>query len=142
MNQEESEGPARTRWRWEVARKVDTAGQSPTMTTPTPASGGRLGFARRFASWLRDFPWLTARRVAFYSGVLLLAYLAAAIAQLLRSHHMIFQSGANVGGDFVVPYAASIAALKGDAASVYDIHRLYLQEAAVMGAKDFGDLLH
>ena len=40
----------------------------------------------------------------------------------------------------VNPYAASIAALKGDPASVYDIHRQHLQEVAVMGGKDFGVL--
>ena len=83
--------------------------------------------------WLRDFSWLTARRVKFYSGVLLLAYLAAAIGQLFHAHHLIFESGAGVGGDFVNLYAASIAALKGDPASVYDIHRQHLQEVAVMG---------
>ncbi len=120
--------------------KIDTAGESPTITTPTPASHGRLGIARRFTIWLRDFPWMTAQRAAFYSGVLMLAYLAAAIAQLLHSHHMIFQSGANVGGDFINPYAASIAALKGDPAAVYDIHRQHLQEAAVMGGRDLGVL--
>ena len=90
--------------------------------------------------WLRDFSWLTARRVKFYSGVLLLAYLAAAIGQLFHSHHLIFESGACVGGDFVNLYAASIAALKGDPASVYDIHRQHLQEVAVMAGKDSGVL--
>ena len=89
---------------------------------------------------LRDFSWLTARRVKFYSGVLLLAYLAAAIGQLFHSHHLIFESGAGVGGDFVNLYAASIAALKGDPASVYDIHRQHLQEVAVMAGKDSGVL--
>ena len=118
--------------------KIDIAGESATVTPPTLAADGRLGSAHRFTNWLRDPSWLTVQRVTFYSGVLLLAYLAAAIAQLFHSHHLIFASGKFVGGDFVVPYAASIAALKGDAASVYDIHRLYLQEAAVMGAKDFG----
>jgi hypothetical protein len=118
--------------------KIDIAGKSAAVTPPTPAPDGRLGFAHWFTSWLRDPSWLTVQRVTFYSGVLLLAYLAAAIAQLFHSHHMILESGNFVGGDFVVPYAASIAALKGDAASVYDIHRVYLQEAAVMGAKDFG----
>ncbi|MGB8413813.1 MAG: glycosyltransferase family 87 protein [Candidatus Binatus sp.] len=120
--------------------KIDIAGESTTVTPPTPAADGRLGFAHRFTSWLRDPSWLTVQRVTFYSGVLLLAYLAAAIAQLFHSHHMIFESGACVGGDFVNPYAASIAALKGDPASVYDIHRQHLQEVAVMGGKDFGVL--
>ncbi len=120
--------------------KTDTAGQSASLTTPAPAHHGRVGFAHRLISWLRDFSWLTARRAAFYSGVLMLAYLAAAIAQLLHSHHMIFQSGANVGGDFINPYAASIAALKGDPAAVYDIHRQHLQEAAVTGGRDLGVL--
>ena len=90
--------------------------------------------------WLRDFSWLTARRVKFYSGVLLLAYLAAAIGQLFHAHHLIFESGAGVGGDFVNLYAASIAALKGDPASVYDIHRQHLQEVAVMAGRDSGVL--
>ncbi len=120
--------------------KIDTAGKSVTITTPTPAPNGRLGFTHRFTSWLRDPSWLTVQRVTFYSGVLLLAYLAAAIAQLFHAHHLIFASGACVGGDFVNPYAGSIAALKGDPASVYDIHRQHLQEVAVMGSTDTGVL--
>ena len=95
---------------------------------------------RTMASWLRDFSWLTPQRVKFYSAVLLLAYLAAAIAQLLTSHNLIFKSGACVGGDFVNPYTASVVALRGDPASVYDIHRQHVNEAAVMGGKDFGVL--
>lgn len=120
--------------------KIDTAGESATVTTPIPAPDGRLGFAHRFTSWLRDPSWLTVKRVTFYSGVLLVAYLAAAISQLFHAHHLMFASGTCVGGDFVNPYAASIAALKGDPASVYDIHRQHLQEVAVMGGKDFGVL--
>src|SRR5260370_38268372 len=83
---------------------------------------------------------MTAKGGRFYSGVLLLAYLAVAILQLANSHQLIFKSGACVGGDFVNPYAASIAALKGDPASVYNIHLQHLHEAAVMGGKDFGVL--
>jgi alpha-1,2-mannosyltransferase len=90
-------------------------------------------------SWLRDFRWLNAQRLRFYSAVLLLAYLAAALVQLANSHHLIFKSGACVGGDFVNPYTASLVALKGDPASVYDIHRQHVNEAAVIG-KDFGVL--
>jgi hypothetical protein len=120
--------------------KIDIAGKSVTVTPPTPAPDGRLGFAHRFTSRLRDPSWLTVQRVTFYSGVLLLAYLAAAIAQLFHAHHLMFASSTCVGGDFVNPYAASIAALKGDPASVYDIHRQHLQEVAVMGGKDFGVL--
>ena len=117
---------------------IDTAGQSATVATPSRAHDGLLGLAHRFNCWLRDPSWLTVQRVTFYSGVLLLAYLAAAIGQLLHSHHLIFESGACIGGDFINPYAASIAALKGDAASVYDIHLHHLQEVAVVGGKDFG----
>jgi alpha-1,2-mannosyltransferase len=120
--------------------KIDTAGESVTVTTPSPAHDGRLGFAHRSASWLRDFSWLTTQRAAFYSGVLLLAYLAAAIGQLFHAHHLIFESGACVGGDFVNPYAGSIAALNGDPASVYNIRLQHLREVAIMGGKDFGVL--
>src|SRR5713101_5765198 len=120
--------------------KVESVAQSGPATKPTLSDDGPLSSAHPFTSWLRDFSWLTAERVRFYSAVLLLAYLAAAIAQLLTSHQLMFKSGASVGGDFVNPYAASIAALKGDPASVYDIHRQHLQEAAVMGGNDFGVL--
>jgi len=120
--------------------KIDTARESVTVMTPTPGHDGLLGFAHRFTGWLRDFSWLTVQRAKFYSGVLLLAYLAAAIGQFFHAHHLIFESGACVGGDFVNLYAASIAALKGDPVSVYDIHRQHLQEVAVMAGKDFGVL--
>jgi alpha-1,2-mannosyltransferase len=120
--------------------KVGTVGQSGTVTTLALSNDVASNSVHRFSGWLRDFSWLTAERARFYSGVLLLAYLAAAILQLASSHQLIFKSGACVGGDFVNPYAASIAALKGDAASVYDIHLQHLHEAAVMGGKDFGVL--
>ena len=100
-----------------------------------------LQFAYGIIDWFRDFSWLTRNRVAFYSGVLLTAYLVAAICQLATAQHLIFKSGSCVGGDFVDFYAASIAALKGDAASVYDVHRQHMRQAAVMGGKDFGVLV-
>jgi alpha-1,2-mannosyltransferase len=118
--------------------KIDTV--SIVGTTPSVAQVGLGDFAHRFNGWLRDLPWLTPRRITFYSGVLLLAYLIAGTGQLLNSHHLVFESGLAVGGDFVNPYAASIAALKGDPASVYDIHRQHLHEAAVTGGKDTGVL--
>ena len=73
--------------------------------------GRPLRLVHALTGRLRDFSWLTPQRVAFYSGVLLLAYLVAAICQLANSHHLIFESGLCVGGDFVDSYAASIAAL-------------------------------
>ena len=105
----------------------------------TPAQSVASSFARPLTAWLRDFPLLTIQRATFYSGVLLLAYLAAAIAQLITSHHLIFKSGARIGGDFVSSYAASLAVLKGDSASVYNLHLQHLREAEVVG-KDFGVL--
>jgi alpha-1,2-mannosyltransferase len=109
-----------------------------TIVTAGPGTNGPSRFMRRINVWLRDFPLLTVRRAKFYSGVLLLAYLAAAAAQFAQSHHLIFNRGITVGGDFVNIYAASIAALKGQAASVYDIHRHYLRQMALMGHQDFG----
>ena len=94
--------------------------------------------AHRINSWLRDFRGLTPERVEFYSGVLLVAYLAAAIGQLFHCHGLIFKSGAGIGGDFVSNYAASLASLKGDSASVYDIHQHSLREGAILGKKNFG----
>jgi alpha-1,2-mannosyltransferase len=103
------------------------------------ASDGRPGFVHRLDGLLRDPTWLTRSRILFYSGVLMLAYVVAAIAQMLHSHHMILKSGSGIGGDFVNIYAASIAALRGDPAAVYNIHLQHVQEAAVMGT-DFGVL--
>src|ERR1700737_3574712 len=123
-----------------TSSKIETAGQSSAVMAPVLSDDAPLSSAHRFASWLRDFSWLTAERVRFYAGVLLLAYLAAAALQLANSHQLMFKSGAVVGGDFVNPYAASIAALKGDPASVYDLHRQHLQQVAVMRGRDFGVL--
>ena len=119
--------------------KTESVDQSGAGPTPALPNDGSSSSTRSFTNPLRDFSWLNAKRVRFYSAVLLLAYLAAAVAQLATSHHLLFKSGACIGGDFVNPYAASIAALKGDPASVYDIHRQHVQEAAVIG-KDFGVL--
>lgn len=119
---------------------INTIRQS-TVTTPTRANGRLLRLVHGLTGRLRDFSWLTPQRVTFYSGVLLLAYLVAAICQLANSHHLIFESGLCVGGDFVDSYAASTAALQGDPASVYDVHRQHIQQAAVMGGKDFGVLV-
>jgi len=99
-----------------------------------------VGFLRRANLWLRDFPWLTSRRLIFYSGILLLVYLVAALGQLYGAQHLVFASGRSVGGDFVDPYAASIAALEGAPASVYDLHRQHLREAVVTDGKDTGVL--
>ena len=120
--------------------KIQALPHSSSVTAPPSSHDGALRPAPTITGWLRDVPWLTAERVKFYSAVLLLAYLAAAVGQLLTSHQLIFKSGTPIGGDFVNPYAASIAALKGDPASVYDIHRQHVNEAAVVGGKDFGVL--
>jgi alpha-1,2-mannosyltransferase len=119
--------------------KIESAGPS-IIVPPAVTSIIPRGVARRLNSWLRDFPWLTSQRVAFYSGMLLLAYLIAAIAQLHGTQHLVFASGMNVGGDFVDPYAASVAALAGDPASVYDIRRQHARQAAVTEGKDTGVL--
>lgn len=99
-----------------------------------------VGFLRRANLWLRDFPWLTSQRLIFYSGILLLVYMIAALGQLYGAQHLVFASGRSVGGDFVDPYAASIAALEGAPASVYDLHRQHLREAVVTDGKDTGVL--
>lgn len=82
--------------------------------------------------WFREFPWLTRRRLFFYSGVVLLAYVAASIAQLATSHHLIAPSGAPIVGDFVNQYAASIFAIHGHPALVYNLHRQHLQQISVL----------
>jgi alpha-1,2-mannosyltransferase len=107
---------------------------------PSAPARNLVGFLRRFNLWLRDFPWLTSQRLIFYSGILLLVYLIAAIGQLYGAQHLVFASGRSVGGDFVDPYAASIAALEGAPASVYDLHRQHLREAAITDGKDTGVL--
>ena len=93
--------------------KIETIGPSVTVP-PTLASNAPWNFTRRLArrldEWLRDFPWLTRRRVVFYSGLLLFAYLVAAIGQLHNARDLVFQTGLSIGGDFVNPYAASVAA--------------------------------
>ena len=97
--------------------------------------------ASRSVGWLRDPSWLTSERIAFYSGCLLLVYLIAAVGQLIHSHNLIFESGLCVGGDFVDFYAASLAALGGHPAAVYDVHLQHIQMAKVMGGRDFGVLV-
>jgi alpha-1,2-mannosyltransferase len=118
--------------------KLETTSEPVALTLPVAARTGVSSRSRRLVDWLRDFPWLTRQRVIFYSGVLLLAYLVAAIGQLVNSHHLIVPSGVPVGGDFVDPYAASIAALHGNPAAVYDIHRQHLREIAILFGTNAG----
>jgi len=117
--------------------KLDTIEQSVT-APPTRDSGAPWDFVCRIDAWLRDFSSLTSRRVVFYAGLLLFAYLLAAIGQLHDARHLVFATGRNVGGDFVNPYAASFAARQGAAASVYDLHSQHLRETAVTGGTDTG----
>ncbi len=131
--------PDSNRLAMENRATIDPAMKAVVATGPAPAHDGPSGLLRRLIGWLRDPSWLTRQRVKFYSGVLLLAYLVAAIGQLLHAHHLMFANGIPVGGDFMNPYAASVAALKGDPASVYNLQRQHLLEVAVMG-KDFGVL--
>jgi alpha-1,2-mannosyltransferase len=114
--------------------------RQPGVAVLTPERSIGWGFAQRFNIWIRDFSWLTPQRAIFYSGLLLLAYSAATFAQLHDSHHLVFASGRSVGGDFVNPYAASISALRGDPAAVYDVHRQHLLETAITGGTDTGVL--
>jgi alpha-1,2-mannosyltransferase len=115
--------------------EIAAATRSITPTRPRQASDSRPGFAHRLDSLFRDPTWLTRRRIFFYSGVLMLAYVVAAIAKI--HDHTFLRSG--VSGDFVNIHAASIAALKGDPAAVYDIHRQHLQEISLLGT-DLGVL--
>src|SRR5271170_2486971 len=92
----------------ENGAEIAAATHSIAPTRPRQASDSRPGFAHRLDSLFRDPTWLTRGRILFYSGVLMLAYLVAAIAQILHSHHMILKSGSGIGGDFVNIYAASI----------------------------------
>ena len=119
----------------ENGAEIAAATHSIMPTRPRQASDSRPGFAHRLDSLFREPTWLTRRRIFFYSGVLMLAYVVAAIAKI--HDHTFLKSG--VSGDFVNIYAASIAALKGDPAAVYDIHRQHLQEISLLGA-DLGVL--
>jgi hypothetical protein len=113
----------------------------PVVIVPSVPARNLVGeLLRRFNFGLREFSWLTRQRLLFYSAILLIAYLIAAIGQLHSSKNLVFESGRSVGGDFVDPYAASIAALDGAPASVYDVHRQHLREAAITRGKDTGVL--
>src|SRR5271155_4889623 len=120
--------------------KGDIAGGSITATTPSRAQVELPRRVRYDAGWLRDMPWLTRKRIVFYSSVLLLAYMAASTGQFLLSHGLTFQSDAPIGGDFVNPYAGSIAGLAGDPASAYDLHLQHMRERAMLGDSSFGVL--
>jgi alpha-1,2-mannosyltransferase len=120
--------------------KGDIAGGSITATTPSRAQVELPRRVRYDAGWLRDMAWLTRRRIVFYSSVLLLAYMAAATGQFLLSHGLTFKSGAPIGGDFVNPYAGSLAGLAGDPASAYDLHQQHMRERALLNDNSFGVL--
>ena len=55
--------------------KIEPAAQSCAAIAPALPDARPSSYAHPFNSWLRDFSWLTAQRVRFYSSVLLLAYL-------------------------------------------------------------------
>jgi alpha-1,2-mannosyltransferase len=120
--------------------RIESPTQPATDAMPLSGSGANLRFVRPINIWLREFPLLTAERAKFFSGLLLLACTVGFLARLAQSHGLMVNSGHPIGGDFVDIYAASIAVLKGQAASVYDVHRHYLRQLAVLRSKDCGVL--
>lgn len=93
-----------------------------------------IGLAPRI---LRDCAWLTRRRIRDYSIVLI----AAAIAMfmwILSGHNGNDPAGRTIGGDFIGFWTAAWAALHGQSAGVYSLHRLWVLERALFHREDNG----
>lgn len=86
-----------------------------------------------FASALRDGRFLTGRVLRVYPMMLIAAFAAAIVFLLVTAHGPNDYAGRPLGTDFSNIYAAGLAALKGEAASVFDIERQWRAEQALFG---------
>lgn len=84
-------------------------------------------------SALRDGRFLTLRVLRIYPMMLLAAFTAAIVFLALTAHGPNDYAGRPLGTDFSNIYAAGLAALKGNAASVFDIKQQWRAEQALFG---------
>ncbi|MEO5372904.1 MAG: DUF2029 domain-containing protein [Alphaproteobacteria bacterium] len=84
---------------------------------------------------LRSGDWLISRRLRHYPVLFLLCWLVVATAWVANGEGVFDPAGKPLGTDFVNVWAASIMALRGEAAGVYDFVRHGAVEQAVMGPR-------
>lgn len=83
---------------------------------------------------LRDGRFLSARALTVYPVMLLAGFAAAILFLGLTAHGLNDYAGRPLGTDFSNIYAAGLAALRGHAASVFDIKVQWRNEQALFGA--------
>jgi alpha-1,2-mannosyltransferase len=81
-------------------------------------------------AFLHDAPWLTLRRIVWYSTALIAATVAV-MAWVLSGHGMADPMGRPVGTDFLRLWAASYALLNGEERAIYDPSAFFALEQAV-----------
>ncbi len=86
-----------------------------------------------FVSALRHGRFLTGRVLRVYPIMLMAAFAAAIVFLLVTAHGPNDYAGRPLGTDFSNIYAAGLAALKGNAASVFDIKQQWRAEQALFG---------
>lgn len=82
---------------------------------------------------LRDGRFLTGRMLRVYPMMLMAGFAAAIVFLAVTAHGPNDYAGRPLGTDFSNVYAAGRAALKGDAASVFDIKQQWRAEQALFG---------
>lgn len=83
---------------------------------------------------LRDGRFLTARILGIYPAMLMAGFGAAILFLALSAHGVNDYAGRPLGTDFSNIYVAGLAALKGHAASIFDIRAQWHNEQALFGS--------
>lgn len=87
-------------------------------------------------SWLRDAPWITARRLSIYPKLFVAAYVLTYILWISAMHGMVDREGTALGADFVNSWAGSYLALSGHPQQVYDLAKIHAAERTAVGERD------
>jgi alpha-1,2-mannosyltransferase len=88
------------------------------------------------SNWLRNAPWITARRFSIYPKLFLAAYLLTYILWMRATHRMVDQEGTAIGADFINSWGGSYLALWGHPRQVFDPAMMLLAERAAVGGQN------
>jgi alpha-1,2-mannosyltransferase len=90
------------------------------------------GGAATMIDAVRHMRWLTKERATAYRLVILIVSACIALGTILTARHGIDRMGKPLGTDFLAFWSASRLALSGQAATAYDLARIYAMEKGSM----------
>lgn len=91
---------------------------------------------RSVLNWLRNAPWITAKRISIYPKLFVAAYVLTYILWVSAMHGMVDREGTAIGADFINSWGGSYLALSGHPQQVYDFSKIHPAERAAVGGQD------